>query len=81
MICYLSYIVLRYTELSLKSKGLNYGVETLIRILCEVEKWILKNSKTKQKYMIFKELSKEAKKIYQAFDIQRQELAYRLENT
>ncbi len=31
--------------------------------------------------MISKELSKEAKKIYQAFDIQRQELAYRLENT
>ena len=78
LICFLSYTILRYTELFLKSKHLSYGVGELLDILCQVERWVLEDEKTKRRYMVLKRLTQEASKIYRAFGIKREEKSYLL---
>ena len=78
LICFLAYIVLRYTEVLLKSKNIDCGVERLIKTLCDVEKWTVKDIKTKEKYVISKKTSKTAQNIYKALGLQRKEVAYQL---
>ena len=78
MICFLTYTLLRYGELFLKSKGLLYGPREFIDILSEIEKWVAKNIKTGRWYVIPRKISKEGNRIYKAFGIKRHNIPYRL---
>ena len=78
MICFLSYAVLRYTEILLKSKGLCYGSKELLDILSEIEKWVVRESKSKKTYLIAKKNSEEGVKIYKALGMGRNEAPHLL---
>ena len=76
MICFLSYIVLRYTELLLRSQGLHYGPEEFLNILSGIERWVLRDKTNGKLYVIPKSNSKEGREIYKALKLERKELAY-----
>ena len=80
LICFLSYTLLRYLEIFLKSKNLHFGHQELIDILMGVEKWLLTDSRTKQKYIVPKQISTEAQHIYKALRLNRRETPYRVLN-
>ena len=69
MICFLSYTVLRYTELKLKKAGLFFSLQELIDILKGVESFIIRDKIKKSilSYCVPRTLSKEAKQIYAIF--------------
>ena len=69
LICFLSYTVLRHTELRLKKAGLNFSLQELIDILKSVEIFIIRDKikKPALSYCVPRALSKEAKKIYAVF--------------
>ena len=78
MICFLSYTLLRYTEVLLKTKRLFYGPGELIDILSGIERWLIRDNHTGNWYVIPKGICTEGKKIYKAFGIKRSYGSYRL---
>lgn len=68
-ICFLSYVVLRRTEITLREHGLNISPQELIDTLKNVETIILKDKiKVPSKvYCLPRELSSQAEQIYRAF--------------
>ena len=78
LICFLTYTLLRYTEILLKSKNLFYGPGELIDILSGIERWLIKDNHTGNWYVIPKVICAEGRKIYEAFDIKRSSGSYRL---
>ena len=69
MICFLSYTILRYTELTLKKAGLFFSLQELIDILKRVESFIIRDKikKPALSYCVPRALSKEAEQIYAVF--------------
>ena len=69
MICFLSYTILKYTELKLKKAGLFFSLQELIDILKGVESFIIRDKikKPTLSYCVPRALSKEAKQIYAVF--------------
>lgn len=78
LICFLSYALLRWTEMELKAKGLAYSVQELIDILSGIESWQVEDKRAGQKYVIPKELSKEGEIIYQAIGLKRDLIPYKV---
>lgn len=78
MICFLTYTVLRYGELFLKERGAYYSPGELIDILSGIERWVAKDLRTGRQYVIPKKLSKEGRRIYRAFGIERKNSPYRI---
>ena len=70
MICFLSYTVLRWTEIRLQKAGLFFSPQELIDILKKVESFIIQDKikKTGACYCVPRALSKEAQQIYSAFN-------------
>ena len=69
LICFLSYTVLRHTELTLKKSGLKFSLQELIDILKGVESFIIQDKikRPALSYCVPRALSKEAKQIYAVF--------------
>jgi len=69
LICFLAYMVLRQTEISLKKAGLFFSPEELIATLKDVESFIIKDKVKKEgkAYCVPRELSQKAQGIYKAF--------------
>ena len=78
MICFLTYTLLRYTEIVLKSRNLFYGPGELIDILSGIERWLIKDKQTGNWYVVPKAICEEGKRIYKAFGIRRSYGSYRL---
>ena len=78
MMCFLTYTLLRYGELFLKSKGLSYGPQEFIDILSGIEKWVAKDIKTGRWYVIPRRISMHGSRIYKAFGIEYCRAPYRL---
>ena len=80
MICFLSYTILRWTEIKLQKAGLFFSPQELIDILKEVETFIIKDKikKTGACYCVPRALSKEAKKIYAVFNKKYPTRSYKL---
>ena len=78
LICFLSYTVLRHTELTLKKSGLKFSLQELIDILKEVESFIIRDKikKPALSYCVPRALSKEAKQIYAVFKKEYAKRAY-----
>ena len=69
MICFLSYTILRWTEIRLQKAGLFFSPQELIDILKKVESFIIQDKikKTGASYCVPRALSKEAQQIYTTF--------------
>ena len=80
LICFLSYTVLRHTELTLKKSGLKFSLQELIDILKEVESFIIRDKikRPALSYCVPRALSKEAKQIYAVFKKEYAKRAYLL---
>ena len=80
LICFLSYTILRYIQIFLKSKNpdCDYGAQRFIDILSNIEKWIVQDKKTRKIYVIPKKISDEGTLIYKAFKIKRNEKPYQM---
>ena len=78
LICFLSYALLRWTEIKLREKGLIYSVQELMDILSEIESWQVQDESTGQRYVIPKELSKEGCLIYKTLGLKRDFIPYRI---
>ncbi len=75
MICFLSYIILRYTEIFLKSRRFSFGPRSFLNTLSDIKTLIVQESKSKKQYAIPEEMSEEGQKIYKAFGVKRNEIA------
>ena len=78
LICFLSYTVLRHTELTLKKSGLKFSLQELIDILKEVESFIIRDKikRPALSYCVPRALSKEANQIYAVFKKEYAKRAY-----
>ena len=54
------------------------GSQRLIDILSNIEKWMVRDKKTRKMYIIPKKISNEGALIYKAFKIKRNEKPYQL---
>ena len=81
LICFLTYTAFRYGELFLRERGLYYSPGELIDILSGIEKWVTKDLRTGRQYVIPKKLSKEERRIYKVFGIERKNSPYRILGT
>ncbi len=79
-ICFLAYVVLRSTEITLKEAGVNISSQELIETLKDVETNIIRNRvKVPSKaYGLPRKLSAKAKKIYKLFGKEFPERAYEI---
>ena len=78
MICFLSYTLLRWGEIKLRTKRLIYSFQELMDILSGIESWQVKDEKTGQRYVIPKELSKDGRLIYKALGLKRGLIPYKI---
>ena len=81
LICFLTYVLLRYAEMKLKTAGLSYSPESFIDILSRVEGWILKDIKSGNRYLVPRRMSKVACQIYKAFAVKRNYTPYQILST
>ncbi len=79
-LCFLAYVVLRSTEITLKEAGVNISSQELIETLKDVETNIIRNRvKVPSKaYGLPRKLSAKAKKIYKLFGKEFPERAYEI---
>ena len=78
MICFLSYVLLRWAEIKLKTKNLTYGFQELVDILSGIESWQVQDVRTGQKYVIPKDLSKDGRLIYKSLGLKRGLMPYKI---
>ena len=78
LICFLSYTVLRHTELTLKKSGLKFSLQELIDILKGVESFIIRDKikRPALSYCVPRALSKDANQIYAVFKKEYAKRAY-----
>ena len=81
LICFLTYALLRYAEVKLKTMGLSYGPKHFIDILSRVESWIFKDIKSGNKYLVPRRMSETACQIYKAFAVKRNYSPYQILST
>ena len=80
LICFLAYTVLRWTEIQLAKKGLNFSPQKLIDILKDVESFIIRDQikRPTVSYCVPRALSEEAKRIYRVFNKEYAKRPYQL---
>lgn len=81
MICFLSYTILKWTEITLKKSGLFFSPQELIDILKQVESFIIKDKikPNSPSYCVPRALSKQAQQIYTAFNKKYPVKTYKME--
>ncbi|MCY4444751.1 MAG: IS1634 family transposase [Proteobacteria bacterium] len=79
-ICFLTYVLLKYTAIELKKVGISYAPQKILDTLRDVETYVVCDSRKKfsDAYGIARELSKEAEKIYKTFGIQYSTRPYKI---